>query len=375
MKVAFILQDMFARGAQYVTARMVQGFVMRGYDVDLIVSQYHNKFLLEGQTNFFTVPKKANWIFLKNLRARDNIFEIRHYLKTTDSEVLFSMSTGYTHAMRIATIGLHKRIKLVHVEHFFAGYDDFGQRKCSPGMFTPRGLISRWYWSAFDRIFTVTSAGSDDFARMNPWYPRKNIRVVNNPAIDSEFSVRATKQSSHPWLVDDSADWKTFISAGAFVPSKGYMFLFEAMKCLAKRGERIRLIVFGEGAQEVEYRRFVTDENLGNYISFGGYTANLPAEASKAHGYISTSLVESFGITLVEALAAGCRVVAFDAPFGPREILADGKYGKLVPTGDVLALTDAIVDVSKEERIPCPPDAWRRYTVEATVDRYLKGIE
>jgi glycosyltransferase involved in cell wall biosynthesis len=51
---------------------------------------------------------------------------------------------------------------------------------------------------------------------------------------------------------------------------------------------------------------------------------------------------------LLEALAVGLPIVAFDCQSGPREILADGKYGKLVATGDVKALSCAILELLQD---------------------------
>ena len=374
MKVTFIIQDMFARGAQYVTARMVEGFINRGFDVDLIVSQYHNKLLAEGNTNFFKVPQKTNWIFLRHLHARNNIIEIRHYLKTTDSLAVFSMSTGYTHALRMASIGLRKRPKLVHVEHFLAGYDDSGRKANSPHRFSLNAIWRCWYWKNFDRVFTVTNEGVEDFKCMNPWYPRDNIRVVNNPAIEDAYWVRMQTGARHPWLIRKDSGWKTFVAAGAFVESKGHMHLIYAIKRLMLQGAKIRAVIFGQGQLDGEYRRLITTNHLEDYISIGGYTDNLPAELANAYGYINTSLVESFGITIVEALAAGCKVVSFDCPFGPREILENGKYGRLVPVGDTQALALEMLNAAAEERVPSRPEAWNRYSTEVTVDKYLAGL-
>ena len=375
MRVAFIIQDMFARGAQYVTARMVEGFINRGFDVDLIVSQYHNKLLSEGNTNFFKVPQKAKWIYLRHLHARNNIIDIRHYLKTTDSLAVFSMSTGYTHALRMALIGLRKHPKLVHVEHFLAGYDDLGREADSPHRYSLATLWRSWYWNGFDRVFTVTKEGAEDFRRMNPWYARANIRVVNNPAIEDSFWSRMQTGARHPWLSGKDSGWKTFVAAGAFVESKGYVYLINAIKRLASHGEKIRAVIFGQGQLEAEYRRVIAANHLEDYVSIGGYTNNLPAELANAHGYVNTSLVESFGITIVEALAAGCKVVSFDCPFGPKEILENGKYGRLVPVGDAQALALAMSAAATEARMPLPSEAWNRYSTEATVDKYLAGIE
>jgi phosphatidylinositol alpha-mannosyltransferase len=51
---------------------------------------------------------------------------------------------------------------------------------------------------------------------------------------------------------------------------------------------------------------------------------------------------ESFGIVLVEAMAAGATVVASDLP-AFRDVLAEGEAGRTFPTGDSTALADALV--------------------------------
>jgi glycosyltransferase involved in cell wall biosynthesis len=55
-----------------------------------------------------------------------------------------------------------------------------------------------------------------------------------------------------------------------------------------------------------------------------------------------TSIWEGFGNVLVEAMAAGCRIISTDCDSGPSEILGGGKYGVLVPVNDPISLANAI---------------------------------
>lgn len=59
---------------------------------------------------------------------------------------------------------------------------------------------------------------------------------------------------------------------------------------------------------------------------------------------MQTSLWEGFGYVLAEALACGTTVVAFDCKGAMKEILDNGKFGKLVPCADLVSASDAILD-------------------------------
>lgn len=79
-----------------------------------------------------------------------------------------------------------------------------------------------------------------------------------------------------------------------------------------------------------------------------------------------------FANVVAEALACGASVVATDCPSGPSEILDGGRYGRLVPVGDEMAMARAIRQAISRP----PPDdadpAWlRRFSREASVDAYF----
>ena len=75
---------------------------------------------------------------------------------------------------------------------------------------------------------------------------------------------------------------------------------------------------------------------------------------------------------LIEALLAGVPIVSTDCPSGPREVLAHGRFGTLVPVDDVAALTEAMSFVLKSA-----PDidkgALTQHLEKFTADRMVDG--
>lgn len=372
MKIAFVIQDLFCQGAQASTAMMVRGFISKGYDVDLIVSRIHDDYRREHRPGEFKVPESTNWIFLKNRKARKNIFELRRYLCQTEAYAVIAMSPTYTKALRIAAIGLLHCPKLIHVEHGLASCNDKGERIPARRKLSLAALFGLWFWARFYKIFVVSSAAVEDFRSVYPWCTTRQFHVVHNPVIGVDFFDRANKPALHPWLLDKKC--KTFVTAGAYVPNKGHMTILRAFAELPKRRITARLIVFGCGELEQEYNEFIAKNSLEDTVSIAGFTHNILAEECASDGYILSSETESFGIALVEAMACGCPIVATDAPFGPREILQGGRYGRLVPIGDYMAMADAIEDLCHDKIPAPPPESWGSYTISSTVEKYERGL-
>lgn len=87
---------------------------------------------------------------------------------------------------------------------------------------------------------------------------------------------------------------------------------------------------------------------------------------------------EGLPTVLIEAMACGCQLVSTDCPYGPEEILAGGKYGRLVPVDDVAALAHAMQQAIDQ---PINPDELRQraenFSLEQAVEEYMKvmGVE
>lgn len=373
MKVAFVIQDLFALGAQYSTALMIRGFVKQGYTVELVVSAIHKEKEDAGDTHSFPIPSKVKKIYMPSRRGRGNILFLRKYLMHSGCDIVFAASLNYTRALGVAALGLGKnKPKLVHIEHGIAGVRNVVTLK------TPRPWHFSWWrrlliYLPFSHVLTVCQGGRDNFLRMNSMFPKDRVSVVYNPVIDEVFKEKVCKDSMHPWL--KNKECPTFVAAGAHTELKGHMLLLDAFKKLSET-RHVRLVLFGRGDLTDKYTQFVKDNKLENVISIAGYTDNFPAEVKSADALLVSSRTESFSLVIVEALAAGTHVISADCDYGPREILRNGKYGRLVKAWDSKAFVEAISDFidSNEVSNPVSKDSWEPFTLEATVNRYVKAL-
>ena len=104
----------------------------------------------------------------------------------------------------------------------------------------------------------------------------------------------------------------------------------------------VRLVVFGIGPEADAVATLAAD--LGVDLELAGYIADPEIGWRSADVLLLTSESEGQPLVVLEALAHGVPVIAYDMPYGPRDTLAAGG-GVLVPSGDVDALASALAGV------------------------------
>ena len=128
---------------------------------------------------------------------------------------------------------------------------------------------------------------------------------------------------------------------GRHEPRKGLLDLLKAHRILRKTGSSSRLLIVGSGPQEREARRYVATRGLQG-VEFLGRVS----DAEKAQLYKTADVYaspatggESFGIVLLEAMAAGTPIVASDI-HGYKGVVRRGREGLLVPPREPRELAD-----------------------------------
>ena len=133
-----------------------------------------------------------------------------------------------------------------------------------------------------------------------------------------------------------------FVTAGNLLPVKGMDLLLEATAQLRDRGEGVSLTVIGDGPEEKSLRALAERLELTGAVRFTGrLTRPEMAELYKDQdAFVLASRAETFGVVLIEALAAGLPVVATRC--GGPEDFVDASNGVLAAPGDADALAAAM---------------------------------
>ena len=130
---------------------------------------------------------------------------------------------------------------------------------------------------------------------------------------------------------------------GRHEPRKGLLDLLKAQRILRKTGYGTRLLVVGSGPQEREARRYVATRGLQGVVFLGRVSDAEKAQLFRtADVYVSPATGgESFGIVLLEAMAAGTPIVASDI-HGYKGVVRRDREGLLVPPRNPKGLAEAI---------------------------------
>ena len=175
-------------------------------------------------------------------------------------------------------------------------------------------------------ICVSPAVGADVRAR----FPRVPVVVVENFAPLSRTPPRGV-----------AADPPHIGTLGRLHAEKGFDLLLEAAAQLRDRGRVFRLTIAGEGPAADDLKAQTARLGLADRIDFPGWVSPPERLLAELDLFVCSSRTESFGLVVIEAMAAGAPVIAADIE-GPRILLAEGRYGRLVPPEAPAALAEAM---------------------------------
>ena len=218
-------------------------------------------------------------------------------------------------------------------------------------------------------IVAVSEGVAADFSRVTR-RPLGHVTTIYNPIVGPSFEAKAAEAVNHPWL--DDASEPVFMAAGRLVGQKNHAHLLLGFAKYCASGGIGRLMILGDGPLRAELEQQAAELGIAKRTAFMGFVQNPLPYIGRAAAFVLTSRYEGFGNVLVEALGLGTPVISVDCDYGPSEIVADGRFGRLGPNNDVDALAAAF---SPNLRDLWPADMLRNraehFSAAASGRRYL----
>jgi|AGTN01.3.fsa_nt_gi Glycosyltransferase len=354
MKISFIIYSMGPGGAERTAGILANAWAAEGKTIELVT--------LDGTdgTSFYRLSDPVRRVRLPSGKWPANpvlsfiarVKAVRAYLKTARPHIVLSFLDHTNVTTLIASIFLG--IPVVVTEHT-----------------DPRRYALGWQWRLlremtypFAKAFVAVSRG---VLEAYPLWLKKKGRVIYNPVDESFFKSISGPESVSPRNV--------VISIGRLDNYKGFDLLIKAFKSARERKNGWTLEIWGDGPARPGLEKLITELGLEDTVFLRGLTSEPAAKLRSAALFVLPSRYEGFSIVIAEALASGLPVISFDCRSGPREILSDGRYGVLVPPGDIEALSEAMSrlmsDEGERKRLAAAaPEAASRFSTAAVLPQW-----
>jgi len=213
-----------------------------------------------------------------------------------------------------------------------------------PCLATAHARTRHWHWLLHDRIIAVSEAARVFLTARN-FVPAHRIEVVPNFVDQVAFTETGSETRARLRALFGVGDTCQLIGfVGTLLPEKGWLELVRVLADVSMAAPTVRLLIVGYGTPE--YRSLLACEavrlGVAKRLIWTGERLDVPEVLSALDLFVSPSREETFGLSILEAMAAGLPVVA-TAVGGVPELVRDGTTGILVPLDDHDAMTRAIV--------------------------------
>lgn len=355
-KVAIFAQDLADGGAERVLANIANGLVQSGVSVDLVLVRHSGKYLDQ-------LDRGVRVVCLGTERVLKSIVALKRYLERAQPNAMLSALPHVNIAAIIAAKMARSRTKVVVSEH---SYPSYARRYSGLRLIRFAYRIVPVAYRLADAVVAVSDGVANDLVDTFR-VPRRKVYRIYNPIVTDE-EILAPASVPHPWLAKGAPP--VVLGIGRLAPVKDFDTLIRAFAILRKSIDA-RLIILGEGGLRGALEQTAVKLGIAEDVLLPGFVSDPTLWLSRAAVFVSTSVSESFGNAIVEALACGIPVVATDCPCGPREILEGGKWGALVPVGDADAVAGALMSAIASPPEPSALKARaRQFGITASIQRY-----
>lgn len=353
-------------GLERVLIEMLQNLDKNRYNISLIIEDD------SGKENIFLdqVPKGIDIYFLKP----EDLIAKTHYHRERKKNLYhkfiynFLMSKEHSFVIRRTQEVLQEIEKRYGEIEVFLDYD-WGARRYVEKLKAKRKIV--WIHNSVPKLLkkeskivrfgknlakydTVVAICDDMKKELEDIYPylKGHVERVYNPfnfkrILDLAEDKTGLTENQKTLLEDD------YIIAVSRLDTvqKDYATLIKGYRLAQESGVKEKLYIVGDGPDRKEIEKLIKESKLEDKIILIGKTTNPYVWMKNSKLFVHSSKYEGFGLVIVEAAILGKAIISSDCKVGPKEILGNGKYGKIFSVGDYRKLGEELIELLKEKDI------------------------
>jgi len=363
-KVIFVLPSMGGGGAEKVCLNILQNIDREKFVSYLVLFEKKGKYLedVPEDVKIFDLKKKSRFDFFKLIYR----LAYKVYPEVKPDIVISFLS--YTNFINIFARSISFFIKpgVIVSEHSHTSLSlKFGRlRKI-------KLIIVKKFYPQANKIIVVSKGIKADLIE-NFNIDTKKIKVIYNGINLEEIEKLSREPVTDKFFNDDIP---VIVACGRLTPQKNYSLLLNAFYRVT-RLINAKLLILGEGEEENRLIELTDTLGIKDKVFFLGFHKNPFRYIARSNVFALSSDCEGFAIVITEAMVCGVPVVSTDCPSGPGEIITDGVNGLLVPVGDILKMSDAILKLLTDKKLAKSiGEAGRRRAEDFNVDKMVKEYE
>lgn len=336
-RIAFFMHGFEMGGAQKMTISLAGELAQRGIPTDIVVAS-------DGGALRELVPEAIRIVVLESnllslarsgkrrTRVRAAIPALARYIRQERPTALI----GAANHASIATVIAHRLAKVPQVKLLLRATNPLSPT--GEGGSGLKRAVARLVFPRAHRIIAVSQPVAEDHAEVTG-LSLDRIAVIPEPVVDQSFSDRLAAPPFHPWLTTDAP---LVTAIGRLVRQKDYPTLLRAFRLVRAERPDARLLIVGDGPERQKLTALRDALGLRQAVEFAGTIGNPLPALRFSRSLVLSSQWEGLGVTVVEALAAGCNVVATETP-AVSWVLRSGAFGRLSPVGNEHELAAGIL--------------------------------
>ena len=344
MKVLVLHGHLSMGGEERVLLNVLKNLVELNYDVDLLITWNHK------ENNLFEneIPKKVNYEFLFNnydgkSKIIKEIYRLQTkltYLKKVEKiikEKKYDIVIDYSSNL-LKYNNLDIKVPVFAWIHFSL---TFGEKLSAD-------KIEKYkkQYKKYDKILAICDTMRDEFVEILGMDKNK-VELVYNP-IDLEAIRKKAENIDKKYENYLKQDY--FLQVSRLTEQKQPEHLVDIYYKLKQRGIKEKLYFIGNGEKVELIKQKIKEYKLEDDVILLGQIENPYPFFKNAKLFVHTGKYEGLPTVLLESLALGTPVVAYDCPTGPKDILGkNSEYGKLIPLNDKDVFVEKVCELMNDD--------------------------